>query len=107
MHARTGATVAAAQNNVDAGAEDGKDTVDVARRINMLWALENAVDTRDFVTAQQLQAELRCALSLPDDALLPLGKDSLQGCEVLVSGGNGRLGSQVVRELTLASQGGC
>ena len=99
MHARTGATVAAAHDNVDAGAEDGKDTVDVARRINMLWALENAVDTRDFVTAQQLQAELRCALSLPDDALLPLGKDSLQGCEVLVSGGNGRLGSQVVREL--------
>jgi hypothetical protein len=71
----------------------------VAQRIRLLWELENAVQTRDFEKAQELQSSLRQDLALAEGELLPVGKDVLKGKQVLVAGANGRLGAQVVREL--------
>ena len=71
----------------------------VANRIRLLWELENAVQTRDFEKAQELQSSLRRDLALDEGELLPVGKDAFKGKQVLVAGANGRLGAQVVREL--------
>jgi len=90
-----------------AGRTEGEDAVAtaggsgqaVAQRVRLLWELEDAVQTRDFEKAQALQGLLRQELALEEGELLPVGKDALAGKLVLVAGGNGRLGSQVVREL--------
>jgi hypothetical protein len=71
----------------------------VAERIRLLWELEDAVQAKDFVKAQELQGSLRTALALDEDELLPIGKEAFKGKEILVAGANGRLGAQVVREL--------
>ena len=71
----------------------------VAERIRLLWELEDAVQVKDFVKAQELQGSLRTSLALEEDELLPIGKEVFKGKEILVAGANGRLGAQVVREL--------
>lgn len=99
---------ASASGTGGAGGAEGEDAVAtqrgagggaVAQRIRLLWELENAVQTRDFEKAQELQSSLRQDLALAEGELLPVGKDVLKGKQVLVAGANGRLGAQVVREL--------
>lgn len=100
---------ASASGTGGAGGSEGDDAVAtqrgaggsaaVAQRIRLLWELENAVQTRDFEKAQELQSSLRRDLALGEGDLLPVGKHVFKGKQVLVAGANGRLGAQVVREL--------
>ena len=82
-----------------AGGSDAATQDEIATRIRLIWELEDAVQSRDFIKAQELQSKLRRIFALREDELLPIGKDAFKGKVILVAGGNGRLGSQVVREL--------
>ena len=56
---------AASGLHATAGTGEGGDTV--AERIKLLWELENAIQAKDFVMAQELQGSLRKALALDED----------------------------------------
>jgi len=68
-------------------------------QIDLLWELEDTIAQTKYMEAAKLQEELRRIRGLDSEDLLPVGKNAFKGWTVLVAGGNGRVGSAVVKEL--------